>query len=135
MVVCRRIRYIRCIDEILDRQVRQLMDIEESKVGGVFVLELEGRLDSASARGFEERVMEVVGKGETALLIDLGNLSYISSAGLRVLLVGAKRLQQTGGKIALCSMSANIREVFQISGFLSIFAVHEDRAAALAAMG
>jgi len=111
------------------------MDIEESKVGGVFVLELAGRLDSASARGFEERVMEAVGKGETALLIDLGNLSYISSAGLRVLLVGAKRLQQTGGKIALCSMSASIREVFQISGFLSIFAVHEDRAAALAAMG
>ncbi len=111
------------------------MDIAESKDGTVFVLEPKGRLDSATARSFEERVMEAVGQGEAALLIDMGNLSYISSAGLRVLLMGAKRLQQTGGVIALCSLSSSIREVFEISGFLTIFTVHENRAAALAVMG
>jgi len=111
------------------------MNVEESKEGEVLVLKPEGRLDSASARGFEEQMMGVLDRGETALLIDMGDLSYISSAGLRVLLMGAKRIQQSQGRIALCTLSQNIREVFEISGFLSIFTVHEDQAAALAAMG
>ncbi len=117
-----------------DRQ-GQFMDIGESKEGAVFVLEPKGRLDSANARSFEERVLAAVEQGETALLIDFGGLDYISSAGLRVLLMGAKRLQQSGGTIALCTLSPSIREVFEISGFLTIFTVHDDRATALAAMG
>ncbi len=111
------------------------MDIGESKEDAVFVLQPRGRLDSANARSFEERMLAALEQGESALLIDFADLDYISSAGLRVLLVGAKRLQQSGGKIALCALNPNIREVFQVSGFLSIFAVHGDRAAALAAMG
>ncbi len=111
------------------------MEIGESKEGAVFVLAPTGRLDSANARSFEERVLAALEQGESALLIDFGNLDYISSAGLRVLLMGAKRLQQSGGTIALCTLSPSIREVFEISGFLTIFAVHDDRAAALAAMG
>ena len=111
------------------------MDIGESKEGAVFVLEPKGRLDSANARSFEERVLAALEKGENALLIDFDKLDYISSAGLRVLLMGAKRLQQSGGAIALCALSSSIHEVFEISGFLTIFNVHGDRAAALAAMG
>ena len=111
------------------------MDIGESKTDAVFVLEPKGRLDSANARSFEERVLGALDQGEKTLLIDFDKLDYISSAGLRVLLMGAKRLQQSGGKIALCALNPSIREVFEISGFLAIFAVHSDRAAALAAMG
>ena len=111
------------------------MDIGESKVDSVFVLEPRGRLDSANARSFEERVVAALDQGESALLIDFAGLDYISSAGLRVLLMGAKRLQQSGGAIALCALNPSIHEVFEISGFLTIFAVHNDRAAALAAMG
>ena len=111
------------------------MDIGESKENAVFVLERKGRLDSANARSFEERVLGALEQGETALLIDFDKLDYISSAGLRVLLLGAKRLQQSGGTIALCALNTSIREVFEISGFFTIFTVHNDRAAALAAMG
>ncbi len=111
------------------------MDIAEGKEGTVCVLEPKGRLDSASARGFEERLRAVLDRGENTLLIDLASLDYISSAGLRVLLVGAKRLQQSGGVIALCDLKPSIREIFEISGFLTIFTAHDDRAAALAAMG
>ncbi len=111
------------------------MDIAESKENAVFVLGPKGRLDSANARSFEERVLAVLEKGENALLIDFEDLDYISSAGLRVLLMGAKRLQQSGGKIALCALSPSIHEVFEISGFLTIFTVHSNRAAALVAMG
>ena len=111
------------------------MDIGESKEDAVFVLEPKGRLDSANARSFEERVLAALEQGESSLLIDFASLDYISSAGLRVLLMGAKRLQQSGGTIALCALSPSIHEVFEISGFLTIFTVHNDRAAALAAMG
>jgi stage II sporulation protein AA (anti-sigma F factor antagonist) len=59
-------------------------------------------------------------------------LSYISSAGLRVLLVVAKKVQQQHGKVALFGLSANVREVFTISGFDTIFSITADSGAALA---
>ncbi len=111
------------------------MDIGESKGDSVFVLEPKGRLDSTNAHEFAERLLAALQRGEKVLLIDFNKLDYISSAGLRVLLVGAKRLRQSGGTITLCTLNPSIHEVFKISGFLAIFSVHSDRAAALAAMG
>ena len=72
------------------------MDIGESKQDAVFVLEPIGRLDSANARSFEERVLAALEKGENALLIDFDKLDYISSAGLRVLLMGAETAPAVG---------------------------------------
>ena len=67
-------------------------------------------------------------------LIDLSGVDYISSAGLRVLLVLAKKVQQQKGKVALGGLVANVREVFAVSGFDSIFAIEPDTDAAIAAV-
>ena len=53
-------------------------------------------------------------------MLDLGRLDYISSAGLRVVLIAAKRLKSVGGALVLCTLNPSVREVFEISGFASI---------------
>lgn len=108
------------------------MDIAVHDEGEVLVLVPAGRLDSGSAAAFEEVLLGPIDAGRTRLVIDLGDLEYISSAGLRVLLMAAKRLRQADGRLALCAVRDHIVDVFEISGFLSIFTVTAGRDEALA---
>ena len=73
--------------------------------------------------------------GAPHLAIDMSKLDYISSAGLRVLLVVARRMQLAKGKVVLFGLLPNVREVFAISGFDKIFSIHSDAEAAIAAIG
>lgn len=101
---------------------------------GVPVHAIEGRVDSVSASEMEKALQPLfVETGERAI-VDFSKLDYISSAGLRVVLMLAKRAKQNEGRLLLCSMSPQVREVFEISGFLKILDVAADPAAALAAM-
>jgi len=97
------------------------MDIAESRRGDIVILKLGGRLDSGTSNEFQERLLALIDGGEKRLVIDLARIDYVSSAGLRAFLVGAKRLKGAGGKIALCSLKSNIKEVFDLSGFSSLF--------------
>lgn len=98
------------------------------------ILSPAGRLDSHSAPGFEQEVLAAVAGGTTRMLIDFSKVQYISSAGLRIVLIAAKKLKAAGGKLALCSLNASIAEVFKVSGFGSILDIHPDQASALAAL-
>jgi anti-anti-sigma factor len=110
------------------------MDIEvtEERDGEALVLLPIGRLDSANARSFESIVMERVDKGERLLLVDFGRLNFISSSGMRVLLIAAKKLRASQGKLVLCAMPEHIQEVFRISGFDQIIPIRDTRESALA---
>ncbi len=109
------------------------METREEHIGDATVLVPLARVDSATAKAFEAKVLAVVNAGGPKILIDFGELDYISSAGLRVVLVGAK-MTRGGRKFALCGMKPHIREVFDVSGFARILSIYSDRAAALAAM-
>ena len=111
------------------------MDIEvaEERNGEVLVLLPVGRLDSSNARSFESVVMGCVGNGERHLVVDFSRLRFISSSGMRVLLIAAKALRTGKGTLVLCSMAAHIHDVFRISGFDRIIPIKESRVAALAA--
>lgn len=110
------------------------MEIREETVGEATILVPLARVDSSTAKAFEARVLAVVNT-PTALkiIIDFTELNYISSAGLRVVLVGAK-MTRGARKFALCGMKPHIREVFDVSGFAKILSIYPDRAAALAAL-
>lgn len=110
------------------------MNINEQEKGQVAVLSLEGRLDSNTSEAFEQRVMGKIDAGSRQLVIDFSELEYISSAGLRVLLMAAKQLKGVGGAFALCGLKEHIREVFEISGFLPILTVVDDLDAAINAV-
>lgn len=108
------------------------MSITAERDGNTLVLQLQGRLDSTSSAAAEAEILGHLDAGPSHVVLDFGKLDYISSAGLRVVLIAAKRVKQSGGTMVLCALQPHIREVFEISGFLSILTVADDRAGALA---
>ena len=110
------------------------MEFAQEEAGDILIVRLAGRLDSSTSPQAEENLTRALASGKPHLATDLSQLEYISSAGLRVLLVVAKKLQQVQGKVVLFGLGANVREVFAISGFDRIFAIEPDEAAALAAL-
>jgi anti-anti-sigma factor len=110
------------------------MEFAHESAGDIVVAKLAGRLDSSSAPLAEKQLAELIGSGSPRLAIDLSKLEYISSAGLRVLLLVARKVQQAHGKLALFGLTPGVREVFTISGFDTIFTVRDEAADALAAV-
>lgn len=100
------------------------MEISKDTVDGKTVVSLSGRIDSTAAVEFEDQLVDIINKGTNVMVVDFLNVQFISSAGLRVLLLAAKKVKPYGGKIHLCNMSKDVREVFDISGFSSIFNIH-----------
>jgi len=111
------------------------MRLAIEKTAAVLVLQPEGQINSTNAAAMESDSMAQFDKGEHKIILDLARLDYISSAGLRVVLLLAKKLKQAGGALALCDIPPNVREVFEISGFLAILNVYDTRAQAVAALG
>ena len=111
------------------------MDIQTERDGGTLIAKAEGRIDGVNARDFEEALKAAISDDDDNVVIDLEGLSYISSAGLRVILLVAKTLRKRNAKFMLCSLSDPIREVFEISGFDKIIPVHASREQALASIG
>lgn len=110
------------------------LEIRESKLEtGFVVLEPVGRLESKTSPDLDKKVVALLAAGERRFVVDLGSTEYVSSAGLRVLLMLAKKLSGGGGRLALCGLNAQVREVFEIAGLGALFAIHPTRAAALAA--
>ena|SRR5258708_5340209 len=99
------------------------MEIAESTHGSVLVLSPKGRLDSTGSPDLERVVRDRLAAGHRRLVIDFGALDYVSSAGLRILLVAGKALKAAGGQIALCRLTGAVMEVFRISGFDRIFTI------------
>lgn len=108
--------------------------IKDEKIDGKTVVNLDGRIDSSAAVEFESRMIQIINSGCNTMLVDFTNLVFISSAGLRVLLLAAKKVRPYGGKILLCALSDDVQEVFDISGFSSIFSIFKTREEAIAAM-
>ncbi|HLJ65178.1 MAG TPA: STAS domain-containing protein [Stellaceae bacterium] len=99
---------------------------------GILAVRPQGRLDSLSGPAFEKELLAHIEGGCRQMVLDFSGLNYISSAGLRVVLVAAKRMKAAGGKLVLASLNAQIHEVFEISGFNRILEIEADYAAAAA---
>lgn len=91
-----------------------------------------GRLDASTSPAFEQEMLDALDRAPRGLVMDFSALLYVSSAGLRVVLLAAKKAKAAGGLFVLCGLKPTIAEVFKVSGFLSILTVEPDRAAALA---
>ena len=109
------------------------MEIDTKKERDVLVISVTGRMGEVSAPEFEERMMQSIGEGEKTIVVDLERLEYISSAGLRSILATAKALKEVDGKIYLAGLTGAVKEVFEISQFVSIFDVYASVEDALAA--
>jgi anti-sigma B factor antagonist len=107
------------------------MDISEDRKADAVILSVSGKLDATTAKTFEDRILGVINGGTQRLVVDLSQLDYISSSGLRVFILAAKRLQTVDGKIVLCSMKDHVRQVFDLAGFSSMLSIYASRDEAL----
>ena len=110
------------------------LDIAQEQQGEVRLLGLRGRLDTDTSADLELAVQDLHAAGARDFLIDLTHISYVSSAGLRVLLALAKQLEGSRGGMRLCGLNASVMQVFEVAGFSKLFAIFKDRATALAGM-
>lgn len=106
------------------------MEIRELRGDGATVLQLCGRLDGTTSPEVDERLLAVAADTKV-LVLDLAELVYISSAGLRVLLKAAKQAQMARQKLLLAGLQPLVKQVFDVSGFTSIFALFSTRDEAL----
>jgi anti-anti-sigma factor len=107
-----------------------IMDIIEKKSGQARVLELNGRLDATTSPMLDEALNRAVDEANY-VVIDFSDLSYISSAGLRTILSGAKKVQKKKGELRLAALDGMVKEVFQLAGFYDMLPVYETQDLAL----
>jgi anti-anti-sigma factor len=110
------------------------MEIDVKKEGKAVIISLTGRMDAVSAPQFDKTVDDFMEQGETCILIDFKALEYISSAGLQSVLALAKRLELMNGTVILSDLTGAVKEVFEISGFSSIFSIYDNLDAAMASI-
>lgn len=114
------------------------MDLQPRQQGTLTVLSPIGRIDHASADAFQAALqphLEPCRDGKGALVLDMHALEYISSVGLRVLMMAARQAKAQNGRIVIAGLTPLVREVFEISRFNLVFDLYDDVAAALAASG
>jgi len=96
------------------------MDVEIVDEDSLSIVRPQGRIDSTTSPQFEEVLSGVLDRGVGIVLIDMSGVSYVSSAGLQVLLTAAKRMRRESGWMRIFGLRDLVREVFQISGFVAI---------------
>ncbi len=108
------------------------LEIGNETISDFRVLRLKGRLDTETSADFELAAHDLTEAGDKRFIVDLSEISYVSSAGLRVLLALAKQTDDTsGGVLRLSGMSSTVRQVFDLSGFSKLFHIASDLDAAL----
>ncbi len=107
------------------------MQISVKTTNEVKILAFEGKPDTGTSPDAQQQLTQLIKAGGNRFLVNFEKLDYISSAGLRVLLTAAKQLKGNGGELRICSLNEVVAEVFDISGFTTIFKVFGSESEAL----
>ena len=99
------------------------MQIKEEKKGEVLILQISEHLDTSTSGVFESRLLGLIERGERKIVVDCGALEYVNSAGLKVFLLAAKRLEPLGGKLVLCALAPSVLMIFEMIGFTRIMKI------------
>ena len=113
------------------------MELTERRAGKAVVLAPAGRIDMATAEQLKDRLIPLVtdaGKKGEVIILDFSGVDYISSAGLRVLMLAAKEAKTSGSKVAVAAMQPLVNEIFEISRFNKVLACHAGVDEAIAAL-
>ncbi len=107
------------------------MDMDIVRESGALIVKPEGHVDGSNSQEFQQALDTAITEEDSAVIMELEGLTYISSAGLRVILTTGRALQQRGAKLALCALSEAVSDVFQVSGFDQLLTVTDSREEAL----
>jgi anti-anti-sigma factor len=108
--------------------------IVDELTGGVTKVALRGRLDTLAAEAVDLRFSVIAG-AKRAVVVDLSDLEFLASLGIRVLLTSAKAVQRKGGKLAIVAPEGNILMVLQTAGIDTLIPIFGESDAAIAAVG
>jgi anti-sigma B factor antagonist len=100
-----------------------MMEITETKHGKAIVLAVKGRLDTVSSNALQERWLGLIQQGSRWFVLDGSELVYVSSSGLRILLVASKLLNNAPGGITVCGLRPGIQQIFDVTGFANMFPI------------
>jgi anti-sigma B factor antagonist len=109
------------------------MEIESTTFDAVTALSVKGRVDSTTADKLLEHLTTTIRAGCARLVIDLKEVTYISSAGFRTLLITARSVENAKGKLALCGIGGEVKRLFDIAAFTELFTILPNRDDAVAA--
>ena len=110
------------------------MDLTTERHGDVLSINLSGQIDKTTTSAFGEAVRDATKETDRAVILDLGEVTFISNRGLRTILLIARDLQREDTKLVLCALSARVREKFRVTGFERFLPIHESKAEALASL-
>lgn len=91
----------------------------------------QGRLDAAGVRPLETELADHIAAGRIHLLVDMSEIAYVSSVGLRMFLTTMRNARRKGGALILCGLNERVLDVFKLAGFdrvLSILTTREEAA-------
>ena len=111
------------------------MNLSVEREDGVLYCLVEGRVDGDNAPDFRAGVIDHVTDDDRVLVLDLSQVSYISSAGLQSFLLIARSMGQRSVGFGICELSDGVRKVFEIAGFSGVLALFSNREEALVALG
>jgi anti-anti-sigma factor len=110
------------------------MEIHDERIGDVHVVTAEGRLDGIYSSAFANHVGELIVGTNPKILIDFADIDFVTSAGLRAVLLLMKKAKAAGGAFALSGVNDQVREVLDVSGLADMFSIHPGRAEGIAAL-
>ena len=110
------------------------LELEERRAGSAVVVSINGRLDGFGGDDLEARIRRLIEGGDVRLVLDCTGMMYVSSAGLRILLVSAQQCRKEGGKLVIAALRPACRSTLAVSGFLSIIDSYQSSEAALSAL-
>jgi anti-anti-sigma factor len=110
------------------------MDLQTKIEGNAIIVTISGRLDAVTSPDYEKTIRELIDGGNNCFVVNFEQLDYISSAGLRALLLMAKLLKEKSGQVCFANVMGNVRSVFDMSGFTGLFKMENSVAEALAAL-
>lgn len=99
------------------------MNIIEYQEAGNIVVELDGRVDAITSARAESALLSAVEKSTGTLIVHLAGVTFMSSAGLRALLAAGKKARANGCELRIAAPGAQVKELFALSGFDSLFPI------------
>jgi anti-anti-sigma factor len=99
------------------------MELESTIIEAVTVVRCSGNLDTNTSADAHDHINKLIDDGASKLLVDFDKVDFVSSAGLRILLATAKRLNGSGGSLRISGLNEVVDEIFEISGFSTILDV------------
>jgi|SRR5579862_3039350 anti-anti-sigma factor len=110
------------------------MEIQKERVGDTYVVSASGRLDGIYSTAFAKEVADLIIETNPKILIDFAEIDFVTSAGIRAVLLLMKKAEASGVVFALCGVNDQVREVLNVAGLAPVITIYPGRSQGLAAL-